>query len=506
MNQQVLIIDCGSQYTLVIERTIRELGVRSAVYSPEGARKWLAANKPKCVILSGGPKSVFDEDAPQVPEEVFSLGVPILGICYGMQYIAKRFGGRVSSNVKEKGYGEVKVTIERPDDPLLKGMYGRYVAWESHGDAVSALTNAFQRIISSESHIYSGMSSLQSRIWGLQFHPEVHHTECGKQILSNFLFGISGCEKDWSASSLIALIQDEAERKIGNGKLLLLYSGGVDSCTKAAILRPVLGNRMLGLCIDGGQLREGEIDEIRGNARAVGVPFKIVDSTDLFQDAFAGITHAEGKRKAFQYIYGNIARQEAERFGATIVGQGTLATDKIETEAAGHIKTHHNVGVDLGNLNMFDPLSGLFKYEVRALARELGLPESISERMPFPGLGLFVRVIGAPPTPERLQIVRWADARVTEILKRTGEYCSISQLVVALFCGDLTVGVKGDGRIYGPSVVVRAVKTFDFMTASGVVFQPDTQSEIASVLTKHPSIGRALFDPTNKPPATIEFE
>ena len=512
----VAIIELGSQYTLRIERTLRELGVRSVILDPKRARSWLEKHPLKAVILSGGAASVYDNDAPQPPEEIFALRrengeqVPILGICYGMQWLAHHLGGEVKSVADHKEYGLSQIQYHGPvNDRMFAGSLVQSV-WMSHGDTVTKVPEGFKALAVSgydvDAKSYATAMMTDGTIYGVQFHPEVSHTPHGKEMLANFL-KMAGCENDWAPTSLVTSIQEEAIARIGNERVIFGFSGGVDSTTVSAILAPALKDRLLAITIDGGHLREGELDEIQAHAKAAGVNLRIIDARDEFNAVMHDTIDAEEKRKRFKKVYTSLFIRAAQDFNATAVLQGTLAPDRIESGATGGalIKSHHNVGLDFGNLLQWHPIDHLFKYEVRALAKEVGLPESVWNRQPFPGPGLFLRVVGFPATPERLDIVRWADARVREILIRHNLYETISQLVVA-YVNVNTVGVKGDARVYRGSIVVRAIETIDFMTGEGVWFPKHVVNEIKRVLPTHPGIVRAWFDPTDKPPATTEME
>lgn len=507
MNPQILVVDLGSQYTLVIGRTLRELGFRSAILPSQRAASWLKMSKPKGIILSGGSASVYQKNAPSPPESVLQLNIPILGICYGMQWLAYKLGGNVVSPRQKKEYGRAIVNFS-PADRLFRGMTGKSVVWASHGDSVVALPPNFKPIAwTEEGQVIAGMSDPARKIWGVQFHPEVTQTEQGKNILQGFLADICGCEKDWQPEDIITGIGDEVSRIVGNKRAVIGFSGGVDSSTLSAIVVPVLGKNLFAVCIDTGALRLNELEEIRENARAIGIHLKIIEASGYFQQALGNIIQAEVKRRRFKKLYKRILEKAITVFRADFVFQGTLATDTIESGGVGSaavIKSHHNIGHQW-SVDVLEPFSGLFKYEVRELSREMGLPPSITERQPFPGPGLFVRVLGKPPTAARLKIVKWADAEVTRILKKCGVYNDVSQLVVALDCTP-SVGIKGDGRIYANSIIVRGVKTRDFMTAIGYQLPDKVRGEITSVVTKHPGIVRVFYDETNKPPDTIELE
>ncbi len=502
---KILIIDLGSQYTLVIGRTLRELGYRSVILSPKKAESWLKNHIPKGIILSGGSSSVYEENAPSPPREILELGVPILGICYGMQWLANNLGGKVVANRDNKEYGETLIQVIAGDS-LFSGMKGNILAWASHGDSVKIIPSGFKVIAKSGKMTNAAMSSQRLKIWGIQFHPEVNETENGKIILNNFVENICACFRDWQPQDMINKIREYIKKNC-LGKAIIGFSGGVDSTTLASIIAPVLGADLQAICIDTGALREGEIWEIQKTANSAGVILKIIEAKDKFQEALKDVKDAEEKRARFKEVYSSIFEKEADKFNAEYFIQGSLATDFIESGSAGKadlIKSHHNIGLNT-KLKSFHPLRELFKYEIRELARILNLPSSVSERQPFPGPGLFIRVIGAPPTLERLKIVKWADDKITAILKNEKIYNEISQLIVALICCP-TVGVKGDGRVYAGSIIVRAVLTTDFMTAKAYQFPAEVRRAITSAITKHPEIVRVWFEETDKPPATTEFE
>lgn len=504
---KIIIIDLGSQYTLVIRRAIGELGFRAVVFSPKKAEIWLKKNKPKAIILSGGSSSVYEKNTPIVPKEALNAGVPILGICYGMQFLAYSLGGEVTPHQGNKEYGKATVSFDLKDQ-LFSGLKKENVVWASHGDSVTKLPKGFQQIASAKnSSAIEAMSCPRKKIWGLQFHPEVTHTAEGKKIVANFLEKIANCQKDWEPQDAILEIQEEVRSVSGGKKFIIGFSGGVDSTTLSAILSPVLGKNLLAVAINTGALRKNEIEEIRANAVSAKVKLKIVNASGRFQKGIGNTTDAETKRKRFKKVYGRILEEEAKKFKADFIVQGSLATDIIESGKAGEaalIKSHHNVGLNL-NVKELHPFRNIFKYEVRDLACAIGLPSSVCQRQPFPGPGLFIRVRGGAPKKDKLVITRWADFEITKILRRHKVYEDISQLVVALNC-TRAVGIKGDARVYGYVAEVRGVKTSDFMTAEGFHFSEEVEDEICDTVTKHSKIVHVAFYPTNKPPATTEFE
>src|SRR3989338_969432 len=518
MNEiQILVVDYGSQYTLIIGRTLRELGVRSIILPPKKVDLWLKNNIPKAIILSGSNWSVHDDGAPELPKSLDVTDLPkdgvnkkylILGICYGMQLLARKFGGNVDKPHEHREYGPAKVTLNTKH-PLFKGIPEKTEVWGSHGDTVTKLPKNFISIASSSG--IAAMSNKTNNVLGIQFHPEVVHTKEGKKILQNFLT-LSGCSIDWNPKNLIQQIQKEVldivDKPKQKQKVILGVSGGVDSTTLAAILAPVLGKKLICIAIDTGGLRKNEIEELKKNTKSAGIKnLVVIKAGEKFIKNIFITIDGEEKRSKFREVYKSIFETQIAKYKAGFIVQGTLATDIIESGKAGEsvmIKTHHNVGLTW-KVEDLHPLRNLFKYEVRELARALNLPKTIYERNPFPGPGLYLRVVGAPVTKENIELVREADKTVSDILKKYNLSKNISQLIVALL-GVNSVGVKGDERVYGHSLAVRAVVTVDFMTARGYYFKEEIINEITNALTKHKNIVRVFFDLTPKPPATTEFE
>ncbi len=508
---QILIVDYGSQYTLVIGRTLRELGVRSIILPPKKIDKWLKNNLPKAVILSGSNWSVHQSEAPKIPKSLDITGKKyfILGICYGMQLLAHKLGGIVAKPHDYREYGPATVTVDTKR-PLFYGVLKKTEVWASHGDTVTKLPKGFTSIATSDG--ISAMADMRNRVMGIQFHPEVVDTKEGKKILQNFL-DVSGCKKDWDPINLIHQIQKEVLETVNKDtrskpNVILGVSGGVDSTTLAAVLAPILGKRLICIAIDTGGLRANELAELKENTKNAGIrKLVVISAGDKFIKNISATIDGEEKRTKFRAVYKKIFEEQIAKYKADFIAQGTLATDIIESGEAGKsvmIKTHHNVGLNF-RVKDLHPFRNLFKYEVRELARVLHLPKAVYERNPFPGPGLFLRVVGTSVSKENIELVREADKTVSDILKKHNLAKNISQLIVALL-GINSVGVKGDERVYGHSLAIRAVQTSDFMTAKGFYFPQAVSDEITSALTKHKNIVRVFFDMTPKPPATTEFE
>lgn len=521
---QILVVDLGSQYTTLIGRSLRDLGVRSIILPPAKAMTWIDAHRDelKGIILSGGAASINELAPEDLPSPILAVNRPILGICLGMHWIARAFGGAVAAVQEQRGYGPEEVEILAINDPLLRRVArARNTVWMSHGDSVINLPPGFERTARGTHGEIAAMSSRDGMVFGVQFHPEVTETECGSEILSGFL-ELCETELDWEPANIIAGIREEVAKAVApEERAILAFSGGVDSSTLTAIVGPVLGDRLTCIAFDHGGLRRGEEREIMANAVAAGCgrpgdpSFTLIECREDFLGAVSAVgTDAEVKRRWFRKVYSSHLEVAAVKHGASVLIQGTLAPDVIESGARGAasvIVTHHNVGLRT-SLRQLHPLSGLFKYEVRELARSLGLPPSIAERKPFPGPGLYCRIVGAPVTAELLETVRWADAEVQRIVADAGIEREFDQLVVALLAGSPVAGIKGDGRAYGPLVVVRAVQTSDFMTARGYRFPPNATDprpiwkQIEKALTKHPGIVGVVPDETDKPPRRTEFE
>ena len=510
---QILIIDLGSQYTQIIRRSLRYLGFHSVILSPAESLEWVRNNKPKGIILSGGSSSVYDTDAPEIPKEILDFDIPILGICFGMQWLAYINDEESVHKVEAgKSYGPVEISVDTRSK-LFQGLAERnkrkISAWSSHGDSVKHVPKEFTTIATSKNgSVIEAFECISRKLWAVQFHPEVEETKDENIILNNFVEKICNCVKDYNQQDVINEIRENTKKELDGGIAIIGVSGGVDSTTLAAILAPVLGNQLKAFMIDTGGMRKGEVEKVKEIAKKAGINLEIIEKyKDKFIKSIGQSIDAEEKREYFRKVYGEVFKEVAKNYGATHMIQGTLATDLIESGSAGKsamIKTHHNVDLDLG-LKEIIPFSDFFKFEVRELARSFDLEELLAGRQPFPGPGLFLRVIGVSVSAELLEIVQEADYEVKKILKKHKIYDKIAQSIVALL-GVNTVGVKGDGRVYGYSIVVRIVETRDFMTVKGFYLSQEICEEITSTLVRHPKIVRVFYDFTPKPPATIEFE
>lgn len=507
---QILIIDLGSQYTQIIRRSLRYLGFHSVILPLENSLEWIKENEPKGVILSGGSASVYDSDAPQVPPELLNLNIPILGICYGMQWMAYIHEKDTVHKVKEgKSYGPVEINFKTPKSKLFENLKESISAWSSHGDSVGRVPENFTvTATSKDGGVIEAMECVDKNLYAVQFHPEVEQTEDENIILNNFVSNICKCIKDYDKKDVIEEIRRSTKEILGDGTAIIGVSGGVDSTVLAAILTPTLGDKLKAFMIDTGGMRKDEVEKVKDMAKKAGISLEVVDQyKSKFIEKIGSTIDAEEKRAKFREVYGEVFKEVAKSYGATHMLQGTLATDLIESGSAGKsamIKTHHNVDLDLG-LKEIMPLADFFKFEVREMAEMFGLEELVSKRQPFPGPGLYLRIVGTPVTEELLEVVREGDAEVADILKKHNLYDKIAQTIVALI-GTKTVGVKGDGRVYGYNFAVRTVETTDFMTVRGFYLPKEVCEEIISTLSRHPQIVRIFFDWTSKPPATTEFE
>jgi GMP synthase (glutamine-hydrolysing) len=510
MDDRILILDFGSQYTKLIARRIRELNVYSEIFPFYIGIDEIKKFDPKGIILSGGPSSIKDKDSERCSKEVFNLGIPILGICYGMQLIVSLFGGEVIKS-KNREYGEAEISIIDFSD-IFSGFDKEITVWMSHGDSISKVPNGFIPIAYSKDLI-AGLKNKELKIFGLQFHPEVSHTKNGLNILKNFLFNICKCSKSWKMSSFVDIAINEIKDKVLSDKVICALSGGVDSFVTGILISRAIGSRLVPIFIDNGLLRGDEIKTVKYIFKKLSnIELLTIDSKERFLKRLKGITDPEKKRKVIGDEFIKIFEEEAKKIGGIrYLAQGTLYPDVIESGLSvgpsNTIKTHHNVGglPKRMKLKLIEPLRNLFKDEVRLLGRELGIPEEIINKQPFPGPGLAVRVIGEV-TEERLDILRKADSIIVEEIKKEGLYEYIWQSFAVLL-PIKSVGVMGDGRTYESVIAIRAVNSEDGMTADWVRLPYNLLGKVSRRITNEiRGVNRVVYDITSKPPSTIEWE
>lgn len=509
---QILVLDFGGQTAQLITRRVREENVFCQLVRHNLSAERIREINPKGIILSGGPDSVYGEGAPQPDPEIFDLGIPLLGICYGMQLACRSQGSHVKPG-ESREFG-LAVCKAKGDNPLFRDFSGESRVWMSHGDQVENLSESFNSIATTETCPHAAVQHKSKEIYGLQFHPEVTHTELGGQLLRNFVRGICGCEGTWKIESLIDREAAAIRERVGNGRVICGLSGGVDSSVVAALLYKAIGDQLSCIFVDNGLLRKGEADQVREH---FGDHFKtdlhVADARKLFLDGLAGEVDPQKKRKIIGKLFIDVFKEEAASIpNSRFLAQGTLYPDVIESGAspdgpAATIKAHHNVGglpEELG-FELIEPLRDFFKDEVRQMGVALGLPEHLVWRHPFPGPGLAVRCLGEV-TEERLTILREADAIVIEELYAANLYREISQAFAALLPIQ-SVGVMGDARTYESTIVVRAVTTTDFMTADWFRMPHEVLQRISTRITNSVrGINRVVYDCSSKPPSTIEWE
>jgi GMP synthase (glutamine-hydrolysing) len=513
MNEQIVILDFGSQYTQVIARRVRECKVYSTILPYDTPAAQLAALAPKGIILSGGPSSVYAPDAPLPDAGVFKLGIPILGICYGLQLLAQFLGGKVERGQKRE-YGKGTLTIRDSWCPLLFGLPESMQVWNSHGDKLTKLPRGFKAVATTDNSDYAVIENRARHFYGLQFHPEVVHTPRGREIISSFVHGICGCGRNWTMRNYIGQAVEAIRAQVGDKHVILGLSGGVDSSVAAALIHRAIGDQLTCIFVNNGLLRSREAEVVQDVfGRHFHIKLQYVNVEREFLGRLKGVTDPERKRKIIGKTFIKVFEAATQRAGkAEFLAQGTLYPDVIESVPIGGnpaalIKSHHNVGglPKRMKFKLVEPLKSLFKDEVRQLGLELGLPQEIVYRQPFPGPGLAVRILGEV-TPARLSILRNADAIVVEEMKRSGWYYKVWQSFAVLL-PVRSVGVMGDERTYDYTVALRVVDSQDGMTADWVKLPYDLLELLSTrIINEVKGVNRVCLDISSKPPATIEWE
>ncbi|MGW4897653.1 glutamine-hydrolyzing GMP synthase [Kitasatospora sp. NPDC004240] len=519
-NDTVLVVDFGAQYAQLIARRVREARVYSEIVPSSMPVAEMLAKNPKAIILSGGPSSVYEEGAPQLDRALFEAGVPVFGMCYGFQLMAKTLGGTVD-NSGAREYGRTPLTVTRSGSTLFEGVPDRHSVWMSHGDACSAAPEGFTVTASTDVVPVAAFENDEARLYGVQYHPEVLHSDHGQQILEHFLYRGAGIAPNWTTHNVVDEQVALIRAQVGDKRAICGLSGGVDSAVAAALVNRAIGDRLTCVYVDHGLMRKGETEQVEKDfVAATGVRLKVVDAQERFLTALAGVTDPEEKRKIIGREFIRVFEQaqaeivaEAGEHGESVdfLVQGTLYPDVVESgggTGTANIKSHHNVGGLPEDLQfaLVEPLRKLFKDEVRMVGQELGLPEEIVQRQPFPGPGLGIRIVGEV-TKERLDLLRDADAIAREELTAAGLDREIWQCPVVLLADVRSVGVQGDGRTYGHPIVLRPVSSEDAMTADWSRLPYDVLARISTRITNEVrDVNRVVVDVTSKPPGTIEWE
>ncbi|WP_035168066.1 glutamine-hydrolyzing GMP synthase [Lentilactobacillus curieae] len=507
---KILVLDFGSQYNQLITRRIRDLGVYSELKSHKLSAKEIKEMNPKGIIFSGGPNSVYEEGAFKVDPDIFKLGIPILGICYGMQIMAYTLEGGVE-NAENSEYGHADIEVTSEDATLFKGLPKKQAVWMSHGDLVTRVPEGFESVATSKDCPISAMQDVDRKFYGIQFHAEVRNTEYGNDILKNFAFDVCQAKPNWTMNDFIDLQVEHIREVVGDKKVLLGLSGGVDSSVVGVLLHKAIGDQLTSIFVDHGLLRKYEADQVMESLEGkFGLNIIKVDAQDRFLSKLAGVSDPEKKRKIIGNEFIQVFNDEAQKLdGIDFLAQGTLYTDVIEsgTDTAQTIKSHHNVGglpEDM-HFQLIEPLNSLFKDEAREIGEKLGMPEELVWRQPFPGPGLGIRVIGEV-TPEKLKIVRDSDFVLRDEIAKAGLKRDIWQYFTVL-PGFKSVGVMGDGRTYEYTIAIRGVNSVDGMTADFARIPWDVlQSISVRIVNEVEGINRVVYDITSKPPSTIEWE